>query len=106
MISSSSTAVKARLISGKEVTIIPIRYWNILAFLLTANLSLLKKVNLSGPIEKYDALPSATTLSQDYDNLIDLESVNEGIILHHIKKRLADLYQINCSVVLVLPDPV
>lgn len=45
------------------------------------------KVNINGPLEKYDTVSSIAILSQDYDNLIDLESVSEGSILHHIKKR-------------------
>lgn len=43
--------------------------------------------NIPGPIVLYDAISSLSILNQNCENLVDLETVNEGTILHHIKRR-------------------
>lgn len=45
-----------------------------------------KDVTIPGPITKYDAIAQGS-LEQSCENLVDLESFNEGIILHHVKTR-------------------
>ena len=45
-----------------------------------------KDVTKSGNLSKFDAIP-AGSLEQECENLVDLESFNEGIILHHIRNR-------------------
>lgn len=47
------------------------------------------QVNVPGPLSKYDSVTHAA-LEETCDNLVDLESFNEGIILHHVKKRYFD----------------
>jgi myosin-7 len=45
-----------------------------------------KDVTKPGAITKYDAIAGAA-LEEECENLVDLESFNEGIILHHVKTR-------------------
>lgn len=45
-------------------------------------------MQIPGPMSIYDTL-SPESLEEECDNLVDLESYNEGIILHHIKKRFS-----------------
>lgn len=44
------------------------------------------QVKLPKPLAHWDSVEKAA-LDQECTNLVDLESFNEGIILHHIKKR-------------------
>ena len=44
------------------------------------------QIDLPGPLSKYDSV-THPALEEICDNLVNLESFNEGIILHHVKKR-------------------
>ena len=47
-----------------------------------------KEKKVDGPITKYDTV-SQDDLSRECDNLLELESFTEGLVLHHIKERFA-----------------
>jgi myosin heavy subunit len=49
-----------------------------------------KDVVKSGAITKYDAIAPGS-LEEECENLVDLETFNEGIILHHVKTRFNKL---------------
>ena len=55
---------------------------------LTVKLQDGKEKKVDGPLEKYETV-DGNALFEECENLVDLESFNEGIILHHAKERFA-----------------
>ena len=47
-----------------------------------------KEKKVEGPLTKYDTV-SQDDLSRECENLVELDSFTEGLILHHIKERFA-----------------
>ncbi len=48
-----------------------------------------KEAKIAGTVAKFDSIAQGA-LEEDCDNLVDLESFSEGIILHHAKKRFSE----------------
>ncbi len=64
-----------------------------------------KEKKLDGPITDYDAV-TQEDLSRECENLLDLDSVTEGLVLHHVRERFArgTIYT-NVGAILVAANP-
>jgi hypothetical protein len=47
-----------------------------------------REYRIPGPVDKYDHIMPGS-LEEEVDNLVNLESFSEGIILHHVRRRFA-----------------
>lgn len=56
---------------------------------VSVRLSSGKEAKIPGPLTKYDSIAHGS-LEETCENLVNLESFSEGIILHHTKKRFME----------------